>query len=122
MKRSAIACGLAAAITAFAQSSPVAQEISAHLTANALKADVSFLASDALEGRGTPSRGLDLAAEFLASQFRRAGLEPAGDDGYFQTATFFQVTPSRDPVDFSVGGTALSISAVTVQDAAAAQV
>ncbi|HEX8351351.1 MAG TPA: M28 family peptidase, partial [Pyrinomonadaceae bacterium] len=40
----------------------------------------------ALEGRGTPSRGLHIAAEYIAAQFRRAGLEPAGDDGYFQTA------------------------------------
>ena len=37
-------------------------------------------------GPGTPSRGLDLAAEYIAAQFRRAGLEPIGDDGYFQTA------------------------------------
>jgi Zn-dependent M28 family amino/carboxypeptidase len=39
-----------------------------------------------LEGRDTPSRGLDIAAEYIAAQFRRIGLEPAGDDGYFQTA------------------------------------
>ncbi len=38
-----------------------------------------------LEGRDTPSRGLDIAGEYIASQFRRLGLEPAGDDGYFQT-------------------------------------
>jgi Peptidase family M28 len=55
-----------------------------HITANSLRGDVSFLASDALEGRDTPSRGLDIAGEYIASQFRRLGLEPAGDDGYFQ--------------------------------------
>jgi hypothetical protein len=49
-----------------------------------------------LEGRGTPSRGLNIAAEFIASQFRRAGLEPAGDDGYFQTADFDQVAASTE--------------------------
>lgn len=53
---------------------------------NSLRGHLSFLASDLLEGRGTPSRGLDLAAEYIAAQFRRAGLEPGGDDGYFQTA------------------------------------
>src|SRR5512144_3109981 len=57
-----------------------------HISANSLRGHVSFLASDLLEGRGTPSRGLDLAAEYIAAQFRRAGLEPIGDDGYFQTA------------------------------------
>jgi hypothetical protein len=58
-----------------------------HITADSLRGRLSFLASDLLEGRATPSRGLDLAAEYIASEFRRAGLEAAGDDGYFQTAT-----------------------------------
>lgn len=40
-----------------------------------------------MEGRASPSRGLDLAAEYIAAQFRRAGLEAVGDDGYFQTTT-----------------------------------
>jgi hypothetical protein len=58
------------------------------VSAESLKGHLSFLASDALEGRRTPSRGLDIAAEYIAAQFRRAGLEPAGDDGYFQTANW----------------------------------
>src|SRR5437762_9490200 len=57
------------------------------ITARSLRGHLSFLASDLLEGRSTPSRGLDLAAEYIAAQFRRAGLDPAGDDGYFQTTT-----------------------------------
>jgi Peptidase family M28 len=56
------------------------------IKADSLKGHLSFLASDLLEGRDTPSRGLDLAAEYIAAQFRRAGLEAIGDDGYFQTA------------------------------------
>jgi hypothetical protein len=80
------------AMGAVAQTASTAQIVGSRLNANGLKADVSFLASDALEGRGTPSRGLDLAAEYIAAQFRRAGLEPAGDDGYFQTANFATVT------------------------------
>lgn len=59
-----------------------------HVSAASLRGHLSFIASDALEGRNTPSRGLDIAAEYIAAQFRRAGLEPAGDDGYFQTANF----------------------------------
>lgn len=58
------------------------------ITANALRAHVRFLASDLLEGRGTPSRGLDLAAEYIATQFDRIGLNPAGEDGFFQTTTY----------------------------------
>jgi hypothetical protein len=97
----------------------VYQQIARHLRPNDLRADISFLASDALEGRGTPSRGLDIAAEFLASQFRRAGLEPAGDDGYFQTATYYQITPATDPVELSVNDAPLPKSAIGLQDAAA---
>lgn len=66
--------------------SPQAQIVLNAISADALRGRLSFIASDALEGRGTPSRGLDIAAEYIASEFRRAGLEPVGDDGYFQTA------------------------------------
>lgn len=82
-----------------AQSPPTARQIALWLTPDRLKADVSFLASDALQGRGTPSTGLDIAAEFIASQFGRAGLEPVGDDGYFQTASFESFTPNLDGLE-----------------------
>jgi Zn-dependent M28 family amino/carboxypeptidase len=58
-----------------------------HISADSLRGHLSFIAADALEGRNTPSRGLDIAAQYIAAQFRRAGLEPVGDDGYFQTST-----------------------------------
>jgi Zn-dependent M28 family amino/carboxypeptidase len=68
----------------------VTPEIQAALDAirpDPLRGDLSFLASDLLEGRNTPSRGLDIAAEYIASQFRGAGLEPGGDNkSYFQSA------------------------------------
>lgn len=101
-------CAAFIAWAALAQTAPV-QQIAARLTANDLKADVSFLASDALQGRGTPSAGLDIAAEFIAAQFRRAGLEPAGDDGYFQTAPYQSVTPNLDGLEMTLetGGTAI---------------
>jgi hypothetical protein len=76
------------------------------VSVESMKGHLSFLASDALEGRKTPSRGLDLAAEYIAAQFRRAGLEPAGDDGYFQTANWR--LSARDPALFRLsfsGGT-----------------
>jgi hypothetical protein len=66
---------------------PEQKAVTEHITADSLRGNLSFLASDLLEGRATPSRGLDLAAEFIAAQFRRAGLEPIGDDGYFQTGS-----------------------------------
>ena len=65
-----------------------------HISANSLRGHLSFLASDLLEGRGTPSRGQDLAAEYIAAQYRRAGLEPMGDDEYFQTAQWIHTQPN----------------------------
>ena len=58
------------------------------VSSDSLRGHLSFIASDLLEGRNTPSRGLDVAAHYIAAQFRRAGLEPAGDDAYFQTASW----------------------------------
>lgn len=56
------------------------------ISADSMRGHLTFLASDLLEGRDTPSRGLDLAAEYIAAQFRAIGLEAVGNDGYFQTA------------------------------------
>jgi hypothetical protein len=49
---------------------------------------VRFLSSDLLEGRGPGTRGGDLATEYIATQFARAGLKPVGDHG-----TFFEQVP-----------------------------
>jgi hypothetical protein len=46
-------------------------------------ARIGFLASDALGGRDTPSPGLEAAAAYIASEFHRFGLRPAGDPGSF---------------------------------------
>src|ERR1700692_1534780 len=96
---------LAAATVLAAQAPPLVQRIAARLRPNDLKADVSFLASDALQGRATPSPGLDMAAEYIAAQFRRAGLEPVGDDGYFQTANYQSVKPDLQGLRFTLGTT-----------------
>lgn len=50
-----------------------------------LLAHVKYLASEALEGRGLGTPGLDMAADYIAEQFKKAGLQPGGDNGtYFQ--------------------------------------
>lgn len=65
------------------------------ISATQLKDYLSFIASDEMEGRDTPSRGLDTAAKFLAMNLSRWGLRPAGDEGsYFQ-----KIALSRDLVD-----------------------
>ncbi len=62
-----------------------------------LRAHVSFLADDSLEGRGTGTRGGRVAADYIAAQFRRLGLEPSGDSAtYFQHITLLGRTPSPE--------------------------
>ncbi len=58
---------------------------------------VSFLASDKLEGRNTGSEGHRQAARYVASQFERDGLKPAGEQGYIQPVEFktLQLDESR---------------------------
>ena len=102
---------LLAAVFAAIAAAGAAAQVQPKVTANDLKADVSFLASDALEGRGTPSKGLDIAAEYIAAEFRRAGLEPAGDDGYFQTADFNSVSRNPEGVELTleIGGRKIKV-------------
>jgi hypothetical protein len=67
------------------------------VTANQLKSYLYFVASDAMQGRDTPSQGLDITAEFIRMNLERWGFKPAGDDG-----TFFQkialVSETADPI------------------------
>jgi Zn-dependent M28 family amino/carboxypeptidase len=52
-------------------------------------AHIQFLADDGLEGRETGSEGHRKAAEYVAAQFAKAGLQPAGDaGGYLQSVAF----------------------------------
>ena len=72
---------------------PVSEAV-ATITAVDFRARIGFLADDALRGRDTPSPGLEVAAAYIASEFRRFGLEPAGDSGsYLQRWPFGDSRP-----------------------------
>src|SRR5436189_5268963 len=65
------------------------------ITAAQMRSYLSFIASDEMEGRDTPSRGLDTTAKFLAMNLQRWGFKPAGDNG-----TFLQrIELRRDRID-----------------------
>ncbi len=67
------------------------------ISAAQLRGYLSFIASDEMEGRDTPSRGLDTVAKFIALNLGRWGFKPYGDDG-----TFFQkIALRRDALDAS---------------------
>jgi Peptidase family M28/PA domain len=67
-----------------------ADEAMAQIHPEAIRADMQFLADDLLEGRGTATRGHEIAARFIAAKFEADRLEPAGDAG-----TYFQYVPLR---------------------------
>jgi Zn-dependent M28 family amino/carboxypeptidase len=67
-----------------------------------IRAHVRFLSLDLLEGRGPGTRGGELAAEYIATQFALSGLEPAGDNGtYFQRVPLYAVHTVEDKTKFS---------------------
>jgi len=55
-----------------------------------IRAELGFLASDAMQGRGSGTAFERLAAEYIGSQFHQFGLEPAGDNDASGKATFVQ--------------------------------
>lgn len=67
-----------------------------------LEQDVSYLASDDLGGRSIGSEGEEKAADYLANQFKKIGLEPMGTEGFFQP---FKVSKPTNPHEEAVIGT-----------------
>ena len=85
----AVICVLASAAVALADGDPADQAI-ASISPQTIRANMRFLADDLLEGRGTSTRGHEVAAKFMATRFEAMGLVPAGDAG-----TYLQRVPLR---------------------------
>ncbi|MGH8187336.1 MAG: hypothetical protein ACREUC_12295, partial [Steroidobacteraceae bacterium] len=67
---------------------------SANVRQEAIRSHVEFLAGDLLEGRAAATRGYDIAAAYVASQFRQSGLSAGGDtETFFQTVPLLEATP-----------------------------
>src|SRR5271157_998171 len=74
-----------------------AEQAMAAVDPEKIRAQVKFLASDLLEGRGTGQRGGDIAAEYIATQFALYGLKPAGDNGtYMQNVPMVGIATQDD--------------------------
>ncbi len=76
-----------------------------------IKAHVAYLSSDRLEGRGPGTRGEILATEYLADEFKKAGLKPLGPrDTYYQPVPLVRVVTSpKSTLQAVKGETTLSI-------------
>jgi hypothetical protein len=63
--------------------------------AERIKAHVTFLADDLLEGREAGTRGHEIAARYIATQFELLGVKPAGQNGtYFQNVDLLEAAQS----------------------------
>lgn len=89
---------LSLSCNSFAQPAPSedVERALAQIRPEAIRAHMDFLADDLLEGRGTGSRGYDIAARYVATQLAAAGLQPAGAAG--DKGTWFQPIPFRKAV------------------------
>ncbi|MBI4421430.1 MAG: M20/M25/M40 family metallo-hydrolase, partial [Gemmatimonadetes bacterium] len=102
---------LALVVPAPARSQSQPSHPAAQVSERAIAAHLGYLADDALEGRAPGTRGERLSALYIAAQFRRLGLEPAGDTGtYFQHFAILGYRPSP-PSAGSVDTAALAFGA-----------
>ena len=79
------------------------------VSSNQLRDYLTFIASDEMEGRDTPSRGLDTTAKFLALNLSHWGFKPAGDaDSFFQRIELRRDRPDSGQTKVEINGRALT--------------
>jgi hypothetical protein len=84
---------------------PQERKIAEAITAAQLSDYLHFVASDEMEGRDTPSRGLDITAKFIATMLSRWGFKPAGDEGtFFQKMYIRRESVDREKSFIEIGG------------------
>src|SRR2546427_2688603 len=98
---------------AFAAICPAQQTPPAsHFDGNSWWSHVKFLADDSLEGRDTGSEGLRKAQAYAVEQLQRAGLEPAGANGFYQPIRFnqYEVDEAKSSLALVANGQAKTLS------------
>jgi aminopeptidase YwaD len=74
------------------------QSVNTTVCASCIRANMDFLASDALRGRGSSTPDELVAATYIGAQLEQYGVEPAGDNGtYLQRATLIRQTLTAAP-------------------------
>jgi Zn-dependent M28 family amino/carboxypeptidase len=96
------------AVAVLAQQAPPAS----HFDGNSWWAHVKFLADDSLEGRDTGSEGLRKAQAYAVEQLQKAGLEPAGSNGFYQPVHFnqYEVDEAKSSLALVTNGQAKTLS------------
>src|SRR5713101_5582832 len=94
--------------------SPAEKAAAQSITQDLVRAQIRFLASDLLEGRGTASPGDQLAEEYVATRFEGLGLNPGGPDGkWYQPVELVEVNGRPETLTFSGNGKSLELKLST---------
>lgn len=88
------------ATVSFAQGSAAPE-----FTAEGFRSHVAFLADDLLEGREAGTRGYDIAARYVATQFEGLGLKPGNNGSWYQDVAFARYALADAPATLAVGNT-----------------
>jgi Zn-dependent M28 family amino/carboxypeptidase len=91
---------------------PSATAAAASIQPRDFHARIGFLASDALQGRDTPSQGLEAAAAYISSEFHRFGLQPAGTHDYLQRWPYatLALDPAAARLEFQTAAASRSLT------------
>ena len=110
MRRLMIPTLILASVTLAAQQ-PAAPEIDS-IKKEQMRADLTFLASDAMRGRLTDTPENKLAAEWIAAWFERLGLKPVGDgNSYYQKYNLMTATATVADSQLTIGTDAAAVAA-----------
>jgi hypothetical protein len=103
--------GPAAGVPPAAASSPAPVELE-----RLIRAHVTYLADDLMEGRGAGTRGHGLAMNYVAAQFARLGIEPGGDKGYQQPVAMRESRLNLDSARFVIRHEGTEVSLAPLND------
>ena len=108
VKKSLMALTVAAVVVQPPVALDAQKDARAGITEASVKGHLEFLAGDALNGRGSGTRDEWIAASYIASQLRRWGLEPLGDDGGYVQQVDIERSEAAAPPVLNYGGTRLT--------------
>jgi hypothetical protein len=83
-----------------------AQKVNKRIKQEDVTRIISTLASDSMQGRATFTPGIEKAAKFIESEYKKIGLKPMkGNDGYRQNFTMIKTAPTK--VEITINGNAI---------------
>ncbi|HEY0627306.1 MAG TPA: M20/M25/M40 family metallo-hydrolase [Allosphingosinicella sp.] len=94
----------ALAVLSLTTAAPAQAPATPEFTPEAFKAHVTFLADDLLEGRDAGTRGYDIAARYVATQFEGLGLKPGANGSWYQPVPLVEFKLAEAPATVTIGG------------------